>query len=642
MRRSSLVLALLAGSLLAGVANAQTAKLRIMETSDLHTNLVNYDYYKDAEAHDFGFSKTATVIRQTRAEVQNSLLIDCGDLLQGTPLADYVAKVKGLKEGEVHPMYAAMNALGYDVASFGNHEFNYGLPFIENAVKGAKFPYSAANIFKGSTQEHWSRPYVMLERTFKDDTGADQKMKIAVISAVPPQIMQWDKGHLEGKLNTTDIIDAVEKMVPVVRQAGADLVIVAAHTGIGIPDTKKGDMAENVGYALTLLPGIDVVLTGHQHLSFPGGFKDLPNTDATRGLVNGKPVSMPGFWGSHLGVIDIQLAKKDGKWTVADAASTLRPISKRDENRKIVPLVENDAEVMAMAKQIHEETLKYIRAPFGKIEAPIFSYFSLVQDDPSVQIVSDAQIWYAKKALKGTKYESLPILSAAAPFKAGGRGGANYYTDVAAGEIAIKNANDLYLYPNTLQIVTMNGAGVREWLEMSVGIFNKIDATKTEPQNVIDNGFPSFNFDVIDGVTYEVDLTQARRYDNDGKLVAADARRIKNLSFGGKPIDDKQEFVVVTNNYRASGGGKFPGVDGKNVILQSPDENRQVLIDYISEKKTVNPSADKNWSFAKVGKPVTIVFDSSATAEKYLGNIKGSSKIGDGENGFVRYGLKLD
>jgi len=642
MRRSSLVVALLAGSLFTGVAHAQTAKLRIMETSDLHTNLVNYDYYKDAEDQSFGFSKTATVIRQTRAEVKNSLLIDCGDLLQGTPLADYVAKVKGLKPGEIHPMYQAMNALGYDVASFGNHEFNYGLPFLENAIKGAKFPYSAANIFKGTTNEPWSRPYVMLERTFKDDTGVDQKMKIAVISAVPPQIMQWDKVNLEGKLNTKDITESIEKMVPVVRKAGADLVIVAAHTGIGIPDVKKGDMSENVGYALTLLPGIDVVLTGHQHLSFPGGFKDLPNTDATRGLVNGKPVSMPGFWGSHLGVIDINLAKRDGKWTVDNAESSLRPISKLDENRKRVPLVENDAEVMAMARGIHEETLKYIRAPFGKIEAPIYSYFSLVQDDPSIQIVSDAQVWYAQKALKGTKYESLPILSAAAPFKAGGRGGATYYTDVAAGEIAIKNANDLYLYPNTLQIVTLNGAGVREWLEMSMGIFNKIDANKTEPQNVVDNGFPSYNFDVIDGVKYEVDLTQDRRYNNDGKLVAEGAHRIKNLSFQGKPIDDKQEFVVVTNNYRASGGGKFPGVDGKNVILQSPDENRQVLIDYISEKKSVNPTADGNWTFAKVGKPVTIAFDSSPAAEKYLSTIKGASKLGDGENAFVRYGLKLD
>lgn len=642
MRRSSLVVALLAGSLFTGVSHAQTAKLRIMETSDLHTNLVNYDYYKDAEDQSFGFSKTATVIRQTRAEVKNSLLIDCGDLLQGTPLADYVAKVKGLKPGEVHPMYQAMNALGYDVASFGNHEFNYGLPFLENAIKGAKFPYSAANIFKGTTNEPWSRPYVILERTFKDDTGVDQKMKIAVISAVPPQIMQWDKVNLEGKLNTKDITESIEKMVPVVRKAGADLVIVAAHTGIGIPDVKKGDMSENVGYALTLLPGIDVVLTGHQHLSFPGGFKDLPNTDATRGLVNGKPVSMPGFWGSHLGVIDINLAKRDGKWVVDNAESTLRPISKLDENRKRVALVENDPEVMAMAKGIHEETLKYIRAPFGKIEAPIYSYFSLVQDDPSIQIVSDAQVWYAKKALKGTKYESLPILSAAAPFKAGGRGGATYYTDVAAGEIAIKNANDLYLYPNTLQIVTLNGAGVREWLEMSMGIFNKIDANKTEPQNVVDNGFPSYNFDVIDGVSYEVDLTQDRRYNNDGKLVADGAHRIKNLSFQGKPIDDKQEFVVVTNNYRASGGGKFPGVDGKNVILQSPDENRQVLIDYISEKKSVNPTADNNWTFAKVGKPVTIAFESSPAAEKYLSTIKGASKLGDGENAFVRYGLKLD
>lgn len=644
MRKISLITALLAGSVLCGPALAQDvkAKLRIMETSDLHTHLMNYDYYRDVEDHSLGFSKTASVIRATRAEVKNSLLIDSGDLLQGNPLGDYVAKVKGLKDGDVHPMYKAMNLLGYDVAALGNHEFNYGLPFLDTALKGAKFPSVAANVFKAGTEETRFQPYVILDRVLKDEDGKDQPVKIGVIGVLPPQITQWDKAHLDGKVTTKDIIETVEKTIPEVRAKGADLVIVAAHSGIGVPDVKKGDMAENVGYALTLLPGLDVVLTGHQHLSFPGGFKDLPNTDGTRGLINGKPVTMPGFWGSHLGVIDMDLVKKDGKWSVADATASLRPISKVDENRKRVPLVDNDAEVVASGKEIHEETLKYIRAPFGKISAPIYSYFSLVQDDPSVQIVSDAQIAYAKKALKGTQWENLPVLSAAAPFKAGGRGGSEYYTDVPAGDIAIKNAADLYLYPNTVQAVTLNGAGVREWLERSAGIFKQIDPNKAEPQDVVDNAFPSYNFDIIDGVTYEVDVTQPSRYNLDGKLVAETARRIKNLQFQGKPIDENQTFVIITNNYRASGGGKFPGLDGKNIILQSPDENRQALIDYITEMKSVNPSADNNWKFASAGKPMTLVFESSAAAAKLLETNKNLSKIGDGQSGFVRYGLKVD
>lgn len=642
MRTRSLVGLFLAGSLLTTPVLAQDVKLRILETSDLHTSLLNYDYYRDTEDNTLGLSKVATLIRQARAEAPNNLLIDNGDLLQGNPLGDYVAKVKGLKKGDVHPMYAAMNILGYDVAAFGNHEFNFGLPFLETAIKGAKFPYISANLYKMDGKTHRFTPYVILKRKVKDTAGKEHTLKIAVIGFTPPQIEQWDKSNLDGKLITKDIVATAEAMVPEVRAKGADLVILSAHSGIGTDQVKSGDKAENTGWALTKIPGVDAVLTGHQHLTFPGQFKDLTGTDQAKGTINGVPVTMPGFWGSHLGVLDLSLTKTNKGWRVTEGTTALRAIYKLDENRKRVPLVDNQPDLVAAATPVHEEVLKYVRAPFGKISAPIYSYFALVQDDPSVQIVSDAQVWYTKKALKGTKYESLPILSAAAPFKAGGRGGAEYYTDVPAGQIAIKNAADLYLYPNTLQAVTMTGAGVREWLEMSMGQFKQIDPSKSEPQDLVDTSFPTFNFDIIDGVTYEVDVTQPKRYDNDGKLVAADAHRIKNLSFQGKPIDDKQQFVIVTNNYRASGGGKFPGLDGKNIILQAPDENRQALIDFITEQKSVNPSADKNWRFAKTGKPVTLAFESGAKAEAFLASNPALTKLGDGQNGFVRYGLKLD
>ncbi|GFZ97467.1 2',3'-cyclic-nucleotide 2'-phosphodiesterase [Elstera cyanobacteriorum] len=644
MRTRSLVGLFLAGSLLTTPVLAQqvTAKLRLLQTTDLHTSLLNYDYYRDAEDNTVGLSKVATLIRQARTEAPNSLLIDNGDLLQGNPLGDYIAKVKGLKDGDTHPMYMAMNLIGYDAASLGNHEFNFGLPFLDTALKGAKFPSVSANIFETDGNTHRFKPYVILDRTVKDTGGKEHPIKIAVIGLTTPQIVQWDKAHLDGKIVTKDIVATAEAIVPEVKAKGADLIILAAHTGIGTDQVKSGDMAENAGWALTKVPGIHAVLTGHQHLTFPGQFKDLAGADAAKGTINGVPIAMPGFWGSHLGVFDLELTKTDGGWSVTSGTSSIRPIYKLDENRKRVPLVDNQPDIVAAVTPVHEEVLKYIRAPFGKVAAPIYSYFALVQDDPSVQIVSDAQVWYAQKALKGTKYENLPILSAAAPFKAGGRGGPDYYTDVPAGEIAIKNAADLYLYPNTVQMVTLTGAGVREWLEMSAGQFKQIDPNKSDPQDLVDTSFPTFNFDIIDGVTYEVDVTQPKRYDNDGKLVAPDARRIKNLAFQGKPIDDKQDFVIVTNNYRASGGGKFPGLDGKNIILQAPDENRQALIDFITEQKSVNPSADKNWRFAKTGKPVTLAFESGAKAEAFLASNPALTKLGDGQNGFVRYGLKLD
>ena len=351
---------------------------------------------------------------------------------------------------------------------------------------------------------------------------------------------------------------------------------------------------------------------------------------------------MPGAWGSHLGIVDMALRRNDaGKWSVADAKASVRAVF-RLEGRQKVAAVANDPEIVAAVKAEHEGTLAYVRAPVGKTSAPIYSYFALVQDDPSIQIVTDAQAWYIKNILKGGQYESLPVLSAGAPFKAGGRGGADYYTDIPAGDIAIKNTADLYLYPNTVQAVVVNGDGVREWLEMSAGIFNQIDPAKGDGQPLINAAFPSFNCDVIDGVTYKIDVTKPRRYDNDGKVIDPNNRRIVDLQFQGKLIDPAQRFVVVTNNYRASGGGKFPGLDGKNVIVEAPEENREALVQYIRILGTVNPSADGNWSFVVPEAPITVMFESAPAAEKLLAANPKVSKLGPGENGFMRYGLKLN
>ncbi|MBM3598110.1 MAG: bifunctional 2',3'-cyclic-nucleotide 2'-phosphodiesterase/3'-nucleotidase [Alphaproteobacteria bacterium] len=618
-----------------------TVKLRIMETTDIHVHVLNYDYYRDREDDTFGFSRTATLIRQARAEAANSLLIDNGDLIQGNPLGDYVARERGLKRGDVHPVHKAMNLLGYDAGNIGNHEFNYGLEYLEIALSGAKFPYVNANVYHPDGTRNYYTPYVILERKLKDEGGRERPIKIGVIGFVPPQIMQWDKRHLEGKVVAKDIIETARKFVPEMKSKGADLVIAVPHSGLGTG--ARQDLSENATWRLAQVDGIDAILFGHSHLQFPSEqFKDFPGVNLARGTINGVASVMPGFWGSHLGIVDLTLSVDDaGKWKLADKQGSLRAIFKV-EDRKRIPVVQNDPEVVAAVKEEHEGALAFVRKAVGKTSAHIHSYFSLVQDDPSVQIVTDAQKWYVENLLKGTEHGNLAVLSAGAPFKAGGRGGAEYYTDIPAGDIAIKNVADLYLYPNTLQVVKVSGAEVKEWLEMSAGIFNQIDPNKTEPQALINSGFPSFNYDIIDGVTYKIDVSKPRRYDNDGKLVAPDSHRIVDLKFQGKPIDAAQMFAVATNNYRASGGGKFPKIDGKNVIVESPEENRGVIIDYMFDRKSIDPTADGNWSFASVGKPVTLMFESSPAAEKFLSAAPGVKVLGPGEAGFMRYGLTLE
>ena len=260
---------------------------------------------------------------------------------------------------------------------------------------------------------------------------------------------------------------------------------------------------------------------------------------------------------------------------------------------------------------------------------------------PSVQIVSQAQSWYVAQMLAGTEYADLPLLSAAAPFKAGGRGGPEYFTDVPVGDVAIKNVADLYLYPNTVRAVKVTGAELKDWLERSAGMFNQVTPGETD-QVLLNPEFPSYNFDVIDGVTYEIDLSQPSKFAPKGELVNPDANRIRNLTWNGQPVTDDMEFVIATNNYRAGGGGKFPGANPDTVIFEAPDTNRDVIVRYIVEQGTVNPKADANWTFTTLP-GTTVLFDTGPAAAKYAEEVPGVSitPAGEGPDGFARFRIDL-
>ncbi len=623
---------LLLGLALLPLASAQTVELRLLETTDIHTNIVPYDYYQDAETDAFGLAKTATLIKAARNEATNSLLFDNGDLIQGTPLGDYKAKVDVLEPGEVHPVYQAMNLLGYDAANIGNHEFNYGLDFLNLTLTGADFPYVNANVYEADGETNYFDPYVILSRAVTDTAGATQTLKVGVIGFVPPQVMTWDKSNLEGEVVAKDIVETAQKFVPEMRRAGADIIVAVPHSGFEA-GARQG-MDENAVSYLSEVEGIDAILFGHAHGIFPSEqFEGYPGADLDKGTINGVPSVMPGFWGDHLGVIDLTLTQKNGSWTVTDSQSEARPIFDA-ENEKA--LVDADPEIVDAVAEAHQGTLDYIRSEVAETEAPITSYFAQVLDDPSVQLVNQAQTWYTEKAVQGTEYEGLPILSAAAPFKAGGRGGAEYYTNIPAGALAIKNVADLYIYPNTLKVVKLTGAEVKAWLERSAGQFNQLRPGNPD-QPLLNEDFRSYNFDVIDGVTYQIDLSQPSKYDANGNLVDENAARIVALQYNGEPVTDDQEFLVATNNYRASGGGAFPGLDGSNIVIDSPDENRQILIDYLTAEKSVNPSADDNWSFVDLPGEVKATFESAAAAQDAIPQDANVTFEGPSAQGFGTY-----
>lgn len=631
-------------TLIATSVNAATVDLRILETSDLHSNMMDFDYYKDTPTEKFGLVRTASLINAARGETVNSVLVDNGDLIQGSPLGDYMA-AKGLKKGDIHPVYKALNTLDYAVGNLGNHEFNYGLDYLHMALSGAKFPYVNANIIDAKTNKPLFTPYVIKETTVKDKDGKEQTLRIGYIGFVPPQIMTWDKTNLEGKVTVKDITETARQYVPEMRKQGADLVVVIAHSGLSSDPYHA--MAENSVYYLSKVPGVDTILFGHAHAVFPGkDFANIKGVDLEKGTLNGIPAVMPGMWGDHLGVVDLVLNNDSGAWKVVSSKAEARPIYDSVAKKS---LAAEDAKLVDVLKHDHDATREFVSKPIGKSSDNMYSYLALVQDDPTVQVVNNAQTAYVEKYIQGDPdLANLPVLSAAAPFKVGGRkNDPASFVEVEKGQLTFRNAADLYLYPNTLVVVKASGKEVKEWLECSAGQFNQIDVNSTKPQSLINwDGFRTYNFDVLDGVDYQIDVSQPARYDGECQMVNPKAERIKGLTFKGKPIDPNATFLVATNNYRAY-GGKFAGTGDSHIAFASPDENRSVLANWITANKEIHPAADNNWRLAPIhsNQKLDIRFETSP-GDKAAAFIKEKGQypmmnVGTDEIGFALYQLDL-
>ncbi|GKS74703.1 bifunctional 2',3'-cyclic-nucleotide 2'-phosphodiesterase/3'-nucleotidase [Acidovorax sp. SUPP950] len=607
-----------------------TATLAVLETTDLHFNVRSYDYFKLAEDKSYGFERTATLVRQARKEFANTLLVDNGDTIQGTALADYEAVVKAIPCTQQLSMYKAMGALGFDAGTLGNHEFNYGLPFLNQVLgggmevdgvdaaqkcAGAGYPAVLANVYSSKTKKPLVQPYTILERTLVSK-GADGKevklpIKVGVIGFTTPGIMNWDKRYLEGKVYTEGAVEAAQKYVPELRAKGADIVVALLHGGLDAGAYSA--TMENPGLYLSKVAGIDAMVMGHQHSVFPDTAAtpaySQAGVDNKAGTINGVPAVMASSWGKALGVIQLAL-QWDGKaWAVNKTAtkSELRSIQGKNALGATV-YVDVDPTVAPLIETQHQAAIAYVKTPIGSTDFRMSTLFADVGDPGAIQIVNQAQRDYvaAYVAANLPQYAQLPVLSVSAPFKSGFQGGADY-TDVATGPLAIYNAADLYLYPNTVYAVKVNGADIQGWLEAAAKRFNQIDPAKTAEQPLIST-FPGYNFDMFTtaDVQYEIDVTQPT------------GRRIKNLTYKGQPINAAQEFVIATNNYRATSGKSFiDKLDGSGTIWASPDANRDVVIDYIRKNANVTRAANgaaKSWRFTKVATAGPVVFSSGANA----------------------------
>ncbi|WP_166486198.1 bifunctional 2',3'-cyclic-nucleotide 2'-phosphodiesterase/3'-nucleotidase [Jannaschia sp. CCS1] len=592
-----------------GTAAGLTAHLRVLATTDLHAHLLPYDYYTDKRDSSVGLAQLGELVAAARAASQNILLLDNGDTLQGAPLAD-AAVAEIVPAGRLHPMIAAMNALGFDAATLGNHDFDFGLGHLKASLKGAKFPVVSANV--DSTD---GTPFVpkrcILTRQVTDSLGGVQSLKIGITGAVPPQVAMWNKPHLHGLMTFTDIVSAVRAEVAALRSEGADIVLVLAHSGYG--SLNAGPGAENVALQVAQIEGVDGVVAGHTHKL---------RAEPTK---PGAPIVQPGAFGSHLGCIDLVIgqADTDKGWSVRQTQATNFATTQRRALGAIpVRRMLNDYPKLrfAVARE-HDATRSFVARPLGATAVPLETFFSVIAPCAATQVIADAQ-WEAARPLIAANraLNGLPVLSAVAPFKAGGRSGPRSYTDVPVGPLRLRHAADLYLYPNMLSVLRVTGQGVRDWLERSASLFHQIHTDRDAPQQLIDHEFAPYNFDRLAGLRYQIDVSRPARTNAEGDVVHDTPGRIHALTLAdGTPLAPDDEVAVITNSYRSAGGGHMRAAQAAEEAIVAQFSVRDAVARYISDSDgPIRPIVEPTFSFSPLG-GVDVVFETGSEALKHPG-----------------------
>ncbi|WP_314618299.1 bifunctional metallophosphatase/5'-nucleotidase [Streptomyces stackebrandtii] len=559
---------------------AKRYSFTVMGTTDLHGNVFNWDYFTDKEfddkAHnDIGLAKISTLVDQVREEKGrcNTLLIDAGDTIQGTQLSYYYAKVDPItaRRGPVHPMAQAMNAIGYDAAALGNHEFNYGIPVLRKFEEQCDFPLLGANALDAKTLRPAFAPYSM--HRLRTPHGKD--VKVAVLGLTNPGIAIWDKANVQGKMVFPGLEEQAAKWVPKLRSMGADVVVVSAHSGSS-GTSSYGDQLPHIENAAGLVaeqvPGIDAILVGHAHTEIPE--YRVKNKETGKDVVLSEPLK----WGQRLTTFDFDLVWEKGRWVVEKVGAQVLNSNTVAEDPRITGLLADE----------HEKVVAYVNQVIGTSTASMTTADAPWKDEPIIDLINVVQAETVKAALAGGAHAALPVLSQASCFSRTAR--------IPAGEITIKDAAGLYPFENTMEARLLTGAQLKDYLEYSARYYVQTAAGTPVDTAKLTNagGTPDYNYDAVSGLTYEIDIAKPA------------GSRIVNLSFEGKPLDPAAQFVLAVNNYRASGGGAFPHVANAQQLWANSDEIRNTIIQWVKAKGTVDPGlfASVDWKLTRDGVPV--------------------------------------
>lgn len=537
-RPGRLLTVLLLASLAGPTLGAQERlTLKVAATTDVHGRLRAWDYAAGRPDSLRGLARAASIVDSLRRVAPNRVvLVDAGDLLQGNAMTYVAGRVDSLAP---HPVIAAMNLMRYDAAAVGNHEFNYGLPLFDRAVAHARFPFLAAN-----TRRLDGGP-AYPGHTIVARGGA----KVAIIGATTPGSMIWDRDNLRGRLEVTDIVAALPAQVRAAREAGADVVVLVAHAGLGevssYDTVGTGLPSENpMARVAREIPGIDLLVIGHSHREV---------ADST---INGVLVMQPRNWATSVAVATLDLERRDGRWQVVAKRGTTVPVRGWPERRDVVRAVD----------RAHRAAVAYSTAVVARTDAAWAGDSARLRDTPIIDLIHAVQ-----------RRESGAELSIASAF--------SLDAGFAPGAISVERLTVLYPYENTLRALRLSGAQVRAFLEHSARYWVVRRAADGTLAFGPDPRIPGYNYDLLQGLDYTIDLAEPI------------GRRITRLERNGRPVADTDSFTVAINSYRASGGGGYDMLRGAPVVYEGAREIRELIIEDLKRRGSIQPGDvfEDNW-----------------------------------------------
>lgn len=583
-------------------------------------NLRGFDYFTDRPSETAGLTRLATLMRSMRTEARACgdavIALDNGDSLQGSPV-----DVEAMRNLEApHIFYRVLAQMGYDAAGLGNHDFNFDLNHLEASTRNAPLPVLCANARRIDGGAFPVQPWTVIKRTL-----AGVALRIGVFSVLPPQTMVWDADHLSDHMSVDDIMTGARRSTAALRAQGADIIVALAHTGLGEKDEEAGQ--ENALWPLSKIDEIDAIVAGHTHLLLPDP-RAAPNSQMARGMLNQTPVVMPGVGAEHLGVIDLNLVHTGGSWSVVQSQAKLYPACQKE-----------DPTLAQMTDALHVATRRNLSRRIGATQTPLHSYFDLIAPSSALALMAQAQADMLCR-LPGIP-EGLPVLSAVAPAKLGGRGGPHHYLDIPAGGLCLRHAFDLCYFSNRLAAVILTGAEIATWIEMSASIYTRVTPGGST-KRLFDRAWAPHNCDVLYGLTYELDLSKPARFDHQGRLVNSGAKRVVRLLHDGKPIAEDQRFVVALSSFRANGGGNIAGLRHAHRLNIQDILVRDALLDYLKSDGRTHPFQQDVFTFSALGN-TTVSHQTGPGARAHIDQIAEFCAGTDGydDAGFLNLNLKL-